>query len=101
MKRAPKLRDGEQIQTRPVSLVEIMSDPKFGQGAKDVRRGRGYPADYDVWKNTNGRWAYDRGRQWATVAPRHVVLKANGKIRQHGDGTHVRKFCEVMRRLQQ
>ena len=80
LKRSYRLRDGDQIPTRPVSIAEIMSDPKFAQGAEDVRHGRGYLADYDTWEDTNDRWAYERGRQWATVAPRHVVLKANGKI---------------------
>lgn len=80
MKRGYKLRDGDQLPTRVVTLEQIMSDPKFAQGVADVRAGRGYPADYDLWKETNDRWAYSRGRQWATATPRSVALKVNGKI---------------------
>jgi hypothetical protein len=76
-----RLRDGAQVPTRPVTLVEIMSGRKFARGVADVRAGRGYPYDYDTWEDTNDRWEYERGRQWATLAPRNVALKINGKVR--------------------
>jgi hypothetical protein len=75
-----RLRDGDQIPTRPVTLREIMSDPKFALGVADARAGRGYPTSYDNWKDTNDRWAYSRGRQWAQVAPRNLPLKIRGEI---------------------
>ena len=57
-----------------------MSGSKFSMGVTDVRAGRGYRPDYDVWEETNDRWEYERGRQWAKLAPRNVPLKLNGKI---------------------
>jgi hypothetical protein len=80
MKRGYRLRDGDQVPTKTVSIEEIMSDPKFAQGVADVRAGCGYPEDYDCWGHTNSAWCYERGRQWAQLAPRNVPLKTNGKI---------------------
>jgi hypothetical protein len=77
-KRGYRLRDGDQIPTRPTTIIEIMSRAKFQRGVEDIRAGRGYPADYDRWKDTNDRWCYERGRQWATLAPRNIPLKING-----------------------
>jgi len=80
MKAGYRLRPGDQIPTRPSTAVEIMSSPTFGLGAADVRTSRGYHADYDLW-DTNGQWSYERGRMWATLAPRNVPLKKlNGRI---------------------
>src|SRR5262249_54965373 len=73
-----RLRDGDQIPTGPVTLREIMSDPKFARGVADARAGRGYPPPYDTWEDRN--WAYERGRQWAQIAPRGLPLKINGKL---------------------
>jgi hypothetical protein len=75
-----RLHDGDQVPTRPATFEEIMSDPYFALGVADVRARRGYRADYDTWTKTNDRWAYDRGRLWATLAPKSVSLKHNGKI---------------------
>ena len=76
------LRDRDQIPTQiptwPVTIMEIMASPLFERGVADARSGRGYPPDYDTWED--GEWAYERGRQWATLAPPHVKLKINGKI---------------------
>ena len=80
MKRQYRLRDGAQIPTWPVTVQEIMSDPKFALGVADVRANRGYPLGYDTWKDTNDRWAYERGRQWAQIAPRSLPLKIQGKL---------------------
>jgi hypothetical protein len=80
MKTSYRLRDDEQVPTRSVTIVEIMSSPKFQRGVEDVRAGRGYPSDYDRWTDCNDRWDYSRGRQWATVAPRNIPLKVNGKV---------------------
>jgi hypothetical protein len=80
MKSGYRLRDGDQIPTRSTTIEAIMSSPKFQLGVEDARAGRGYPAGYDGWKHTNDRWTYERGRQWAQLAPRSVALKVNGKI---------------------
>jgi hypothetical protein len=70
----------DQIPTQPVTIAEIMATPTFERGVEDVRASRGYPPDYDQWQHTDDRWAYERGRQWARLVPRHVHLKINGKI---------------------
>jgi hypothetical protein len=74
------LRDGDQIPTRPTTIAEIMANPTFERGVEDVRAGRAYPPDYDLWKDTDDCWNYERGRQWARLVPRHFKLKVNGKI---------------------
>ena len=75
-----RLRPGAQIPTRRTTLREIMSDPKFALGVADARAGRGYPPTYDTWADTNDRWTYERGRQWAQIAPHGLPLKINGKL---------------------
>jgi hypothetical protein len=93
VKRGYRLRQGDQIPTCPVTINEIMSDPTFALGVVDARAGRPYHPDYDVWADCNLRWSYERGRMWATLTPRHVPLKVNGKINpdavvwyaRHGD----------------
>ncbi len=81
MKRRYKLHEGDdQVPTRPASLEWIIGHPKFAQGVADQRAGRGFPADIDAWGDTNDAWNYERGRQWAMLAPRSVALKINGRI---------------------
>jgi hypothetical protein len=69
----------QQIYTHLVSTETIMRTTHFGLGVLDVRAGlppRAAPATWD----TNAAWNYERGRCWATVAPRCMPLKINGKI---------------------
>ena len=78
----------EQLPTVPVSIAEIMASPLFERGVKDARAGRGFPPDYDILEDK--LWAYERGRQWARLAPRSLPLKVNGKLnpqalRHYGD----------------
>jgi hypothetical protein len=74
-----KDHDKEQVDTVPVTIREIMARPTFALGAADARAGRLYHNDYDLW-DTNDQWAYERGRQWATLAPRGVPLRQGGKL---------------------
>jgi hypothetical protein len=69
-----------QVPTRPATIREIMERPEFALGVADARADRGYPVDYDSWAHTNDAWSYERGRQWATIAPRSVPLRTNGTI---------------------
>ena len=92
MKSRYRLRDGKQVPTRPPTINEIMSQPTFALGVADARSGRPVHRDYDVWHG-DAQWAYERGRMWAVLTPRHVPLKRNGRINpdavvrymQHGD----------------
>ena len=74
-----RLRPGGQIPTRNVTFEWIMSQPTFLLGVADARVGRRYHRDYDLW-DTSGQWSYERGRQWAALAPRDVPLKRNGRL---------------------
>lgn len=56
-----------------------MNQPTFGLGAADARAGRPLHKDFDTWAG-NDQWGYERGRQWACLAPRKVALKRNGKV---------------------
>jgi hypothetical protein len=73
-------RPDGQVPTYPTTAREIMGSPAFAFGVSDVRAGRGYRADYETWSDTNDRWNYERGRQWARHAPRTVAFKRNGQI---------------------
>jgi hypothetical protein len=64
-----QLRDGDQIPTRLTTAAEI-GIRMFALGVADVRAGRGFRPEYETWQNTNDRWAYERGRQWARLGPR-------------------------------
>jgi len=69
-----------QIPTRRVSFRRIMARPAFALGVADVRAGKLHRPDYDSWPDSDDQWDYERGRQWATVTPRSVRLKRDGKI---------------------
>ena len=69
-----------QVPTSPTTIREIMEQPEFALGVADGRAGRPYRQDYDSWPDTNARWNYERGRQWAKLAPRMVALKRNTKV---------------------
>ena len=58
----------------------IMESKEFALGVADVRAGRDYHPDYEIWAKDNRSWNYERGRQWACVAPRNVALKRNGSV---------------------
>jgi hypothetical protein len=73
-------REGDQVPVQPVTIEEIMSRPGFELGVADVRAGRPYRLDYDLWPETNDQWDYERGRQWATVTPSNVRLKFCGRV---------------------
>jgi hypothetical protein len=51
------------------TVSAIMRDPNFRRGVADYRRG--IRPDFDV---DDGYWAYERGRQWASIAPRDMPV---------------------------
>jgi hypothetical protein len=79
MKHSHRFRDVEQEPTRPTTILEIMSTREFALGVADGRAGRPYPRLYDSW-GIDPQWNYERGRQWARLAPRTVALRRDGKI---------------------
>jgi len=56
-----------------------MNTAQFTCGVIDRRAGRPYRSDYATW-SVNEQWNYERGRAWATLAPRSVALKRDGKL---------------------
>ena len=63
----------------PTTIAKIMADPTFELGVRDVRAGRGQHHGYARW-SINAQWDYERGRQWAIIAPRNLALKRAGKV---------------------
>ena len=90
-----KLREGDQIPTRPTTIAAIMGRVTFGLGVADVRNGRGFHPDFDLWRG-NDQWSYERGRAWATVTPRNVPLKINGKINADAVAWFARNGDEIL-----
>lgn len=83
-------RDHEQVPTRGVSAESIMRTADFARGVADKRGGQvprydGYNFDQSegdeaVKVKINGLWNYERGRQWAAVAPLTMPLKIDGDL---------------------
>jgi hypothetical protein len=69
----------KQVPTSPTTIEKIMNTREFALGVIDRRAGRPHRSDYATW-GIDDQWNYERGRAWATVAPRSVVLKRNGEI---------------------
>ena len=67
-------RDRGQASVRLVSNASIMRSAAFQRGVEDKRAGR-HPC-YDA----NDDWSYERGRQWAALAPMTTPLRVKGKL---------------------
>ena len=77
-----------QVPTCRTTAYAIMRSAAFVAGVDDVRSGR--PPNYDAFcfsqdeddteAKTNGHWYYERGRQWASLAPRSMPVKINGAL---------------------
>ena len=74
-----KFKRGKQVPTAPTTIAEIMNAPEFALGVADARAGRPMHQAFDAWDG-NRQWNYERGRQWARLAPGSVMLKRNGKV---------------------
>jgi len=68
-----------QVPTSLTTIPAIMAQPTFALGVADVRAGRGFHADFDLWQG-NDQWAYERGRLWAVLTPPHIQPKRDGNI---------------------
>lgn len=83
-------RQCEQIPTRPVSIETTMRSAAFAAGVNHKRAGQ--PPRYNDFNfdqsegdaaaeaATNGHWNYERGRQWASIAPLSIPPKIDGKL---------------------
>lgn len=82
-------KGGDQVPTQLTTISSIMATREFALGVADVRAGRPHRSDYETW-GVDPQWNYERGRQWARVAPRSVVFKRSGKITAEGRRWFVR-----------
>jgi hypothetical protein len=60
-----------QVPTVPVTTAAIIRTEAFQAGVEDARRGFGFHPRYDQ-ADTNWKWNYERGRQWARAAPDYL-----------------------------
>jgi hypothetical protein len=70
-------REREQVATAPVSVEHMMRRPDFARGVADRRAGRTPRFDdyaEDRW------WSYERGRQFAAIAPVFMAVKIDGNL---------------------
>ena len=69
-----------QVTTEPTTRVGIMRTAAFARGVADVRASR--PPRYDAFgdDDTSNAWNYERGRQWAVIAPLDLPLSRNGRL---------------------
>jgi hypothetical protein len=82
-------RSHEQVATRPVSNAAIMRSAAFRHGVEDVRAGKA--PRFDSYPDTrhhraggtamvNAAWAYERGRQFAMIAPMSMPVFVRGRL---------------------
>jgi hypothetical protein len=55
---------------------QILRSAAFAAGAADVRAGK--PTRFDSFGDDD--WNYERGRQWAFIAPMSMPLRSGGKL---------------------
>jgi hypothetical protein len=79
-----------QVPTRGTTAKAIMRTAAFLAGVDDVRNGR--PPNYETFnfsageddldakEKINAHWNYERGRQWASLAPRSMLVKVDGAL---------------------
>jgi hypothetical protein len=78
-----RLREGDQVPTRPVTWKEIMQAPVFALGVADARAALPFRQEYDRWSGSQ-QWNYERGRAWAALVPRHIAVRLrNGKLNRN------------------
>jgi hypothetical protein len=65
-----------QVDTVVVTTRQIMSSAAFAAGVNDVRASK--PARFDGGFADD--WGYERGRQWALIAPRSMPLRIGRRL---------------------
>ena len=63
-----------QVDTRRTTTASIMRSADFKVGVDDVRAGRS--PRFDEFDSDD----YERGRQWATIAPTTMPLRIKGRL---------------------
>jgi hypothetical protein len=63
-----------QVPTWPISISAIIRTKAFARGVADVRAGRSPQFDEE------NDWDYERGRQWAVIAPPTMPLMLGRRV---------------------
>jgi hypothetical protein len=71
----PKDAVAVQAATIDMTTRQIMASAAFAAGVADVRAGK--PTRFDSFKDD---WGYERGRQWALIAPMSMPLRLGRKL---------------------
>ena len=69
----------DQVKTSTTTVAKIMRTAAFRQGLADRRAGLRPRFDI-VTHDVNQQWNYERGRQWAVIAPRALPLMYGRKL---------------------
>jgi hypothetical protein len=69
------MTDLTQAPLTPITLKQIVRSKEFNEGVADVRSGRAPRFDDPIADDFN----YERGRQWALLAPMRMPAKIGGK----------------------
>lgn len=60
-----------------VKITYIMLRAQFWHGVNDYRAGKPFRKAYDMeWSKDGTAWHYERGRQFAAIAPRDMPLRS-------------------------
>lgn len=65
----------KQASTRRVTTASILLAASFARGVEDRRAGRPPQFDDEAFD-----WGYERGRQWASLAPADMPLRTGGEL---------------------
>jgi hypothetical protein len=74
----------QQMESAAISIENVLRDSAFERGVKSYREGWG--ADYDhpfgklIPTSDNDIANYERGRQWAAIAPKSTKIYVKGKL---------------------
>jgi len=63
-----------QSRPKPTSFTQVVRSKEFSEGVADVRLGRAPRYDDPIARD----WNYERGRQWALLAPMRMSTKIGG-----------------------
>ena len=72
----------EQVKTHRVSIETIMRTTAFRRGVVDVRTGRKPRFDEEA-NGPSAGWYYERGRQFASLAPRNLPIVLDQQLNPH------------------
>lgn len=67
-----------QVSVYRTPVVLIMSTRAFRRGLEDARAGVAF--DWRIGGDDNSAWSYERGRQFAHIAPLDMKLWLGGKL---------------------